>query len=41
MKGTFPCLQFERLATPFYYYDTQLLRDTLKEINRHASQHDN
>lgn len=41
MKGTFPCLQFERLATPFYYYDTQLLRDTLKEINRHASQYDN
>ena len=41
MKGTFPCLQFERLATPFYYYDTQLLRDTLKEINIHASQHDN
>ena len=41
MKGTFPCLQFERLATPFYYYDTQLLRDTLKEINRHASYFDN
>ncbi|MDY5125348.1 MAG: diaminopimelate decarboxylase [Prevotella sp.] len=41
MKGNFPCLQFERLATPFYYYDTQLLRDTLKEINRQANQHDN
>lgn len=41
MKGTFPCQQFEGIATPFYYYDAQLLRETLKEISRHASQHDN
>ena len=33
IKGTFPVEQFEKLETPFYYYDTALLRKTLSTIN--------
>lgn len=29
MEGTFPLDKFEKLQTPFYYYDTPLLRRTL------------
>ena len=29
MKGTFPINKFRELETPFYYYDANLLRDTL------------
>lgn len=29
MKGTFPIDKFRELRTPFYYYDTKVLRDTL------------
>ena len=32
MKGTFPVSRFQALETPFYYYDTQLLRRTLAQI---------
>lgn len=32
MKGTFPIDKFGALATPFYYYDTTLLRRTLAVI---------
>ena len=32
MKGTFPLDKFCDLRTPFYYYDVQLLRDTLNAI---------
>lgn len=32
MKGTFPIDKFQALRTPFYYYDTQLLRQTLAVI---------
>lgn len=39
MKGTFPIKQFEQLQTPFYYYDTELLRKTLHTINKEASQY--
>ena len=28
MKGTFPINKFRELRTPFYYYDTKVLRDT-------------
>ena len=28
----FPIEEFKKLRTPFYYYDTDLLRQTLKEI---------
>ena len=40
MKGTFPIEAFEQLRTPFYYYDTELLRDTLKAITNEASKHE-
>ena len=29
----FPIEEFKKLRTPFYYYDTNLLRQTLKEIS--------
>lgn len=32
IKGTFPIEQFRQIETPFYYYDTALLRQTLKTI---------
>ncbi|MCD8310140.1 MAG: diaminopimelate decarboxylase [Prevotellaceae bacterium] len=32
MKGTFPIDKFRRLSTPFYYYDTKVLRDTLSVV---------
>lgn len=41
MKGTFPIEKFRELRTPFYYYDTKVLRDTLacikKEIGRYPN----
>lgn len=33
MKGIFPRERFEGVETPFYYYDTEVLRKTLTEIN--------
>ena len=41
MKGIFPIEQFSALRTPFYYYDTTLLRDTLDTINREAGKYPN
>lgn len=32
MKGDFPIDKFQRLSTPFYYYDERLLRQTLQTI---------
>lgn len=32
MKGIFPVEKLEKIETPFYYYDTALLRRTLDEI---------
>ncbi|MDR0699056.1 MAG: diaminopimelate decarboxylase [Tannerella sp.] len=32
MKGSFPIEKFRTIQTPFYYYDTALLRDTLNAI---------
>ena len=40
MKGTFPIEKFSRLQTPFYYYDTELLRQTLRIINQEAGKHE-
>jgi diaminopimelate decarboxylase len=40
MKGIFPVEKFQRLRTPFYYYDTELLRQTLGAINHEASKHE-
>ena len=31
-KGNFPVEKFESIETPFYYYDAELLRQTLKTI---------
>lgn len=36
MKGTFPIDKFQEIQTPFYYYDTNVLRQTLKTINAEA-----
>ena len=40
MKGTFPLDKFAQLRTPFYYYDMELLRQTLDAINREARRHE-
>ena len=39
-KGQFPTAKFQNLRTPFYYYDTELLRDTLRAINQEAQKHE-
>lgn len=39
MKGNFQTDKFRKLETPFYYYDTDLLRTTLRTINREAGKH--
>ena len=41
MKGKFPVERFQTLRTPFYYYDTELLRQTLQAINAETSRHAN
>lgn len=41
MKGNFPTDKFRDIETPFYYYDTELLRTTLHTINQEAGKHDN
>ena len=33
--------KLNRIATPYYYYDTQLLRDTLEVIKKECDKHDN
>ncbi len=40
MKGHFPTDKFQVIETPFYYYDTQLLRDTLRSIQDEAARHE-
>jgi len=39
-KGIFPIEKLERIDTPFYYYDTELLRQTLRTINDEAGKHE-
>ena len=39
MKGIFPIDKFKDIETPFYYYDTQVLRETLHTINAEAGKH--
>ncbi len=39
MKGQFPTQKFQQLRTPFYYYDAELLRQTLRTINEEAGKH--
>ena len=40
MKGAFPINKFEETETPFYYYDTNLLRETLRTINSEAGKYE-
>lgn len=40
MKGIFPIEKFKEIPTPFYYYDSSLLRETLKKINTEVAKHD-
>ena len=41
MKGIFPIDKFRTLQTPFYYYDTKVLRDTLSAINQEVAKYPN
>ena len=41
MKTVFPIHKFRELPTPFYYYDTKVLRDTLACVNREVARYDN
>ena len=38
-KGQFPVDRLQQIQTPFYYYDTELLRQTLRCINAEAQKH--
>ena len=40
MKGIFPLEKLERIQTPFYYYDVELLRQTLRTITQEVSKHE-
>ena len=40
MKGIFPIHKFRELETPFYYYDTKVLRDTLAVINKEVAKYE-
>lgn len=39
MKGTFPIDKFRQMETPFYYYDVNLLRETLRTIRTEADKY--
>ena len=39
-KGIFPIEKLQSIQTPFYYYDAELLRQTLRAINDEASRHE-
>ena len=41
MKETFPVNKFRELETPFYYYDVNVLRETLSCINKEAGKYNN
>jgi diaminopimelate decarboxylase len=40
LKGNFPIEKFKGIETPFYYYDLNVLRQTLATINEQTEQHD-
>lgn len=40
MKGKFPVDRFAQLRTPFYYYDMELLHQTLQTIHAEALRHE-
>ena len=39
-KGIFPIEKLQSIETPFYYYDAELLRQTLRTINDEAGKHE-
>ena len=39
-KGQFLTAKLQQIETPFYYYDTELLRETLRAINSEAAKHE-
>jgi diaminopimelate decarboxylase len=39
-KANYPIEKFSEIQTPFYYYDLDVLRATLQEINEQASKSD-
>ena len=39
-KGIFPVEKLQSIQTPFYYYDTELLRQTLRTIREEAGRHE-
>ena len=41
MKGIFPIDKFQKVRTPFYYYDSTLLRTTLHEIRKEMEHREN
>jgi diaminopimelate decarboxylase len=41
MKGIFPIDKFQDVQTPFYYYDSAILRQTLDTIKTEAGRHEN
>ncbi|SDF43827.1 diaminopimelate decarboxylase [Bacteroidales bacterium KHT7] len=41
MKGYFPVEKFANVQTPFYYYDTKVLRETLDTIKKEIGKYEN
>ena len=41
MMQKFPIDKFEKIETPFYYYDCELLRETLQAINKELKKYEN
>ena len=41
MKGIFPITKFQQTETPFYYYDTNVLRQTLRAIYQETDRYEN
>lgn len=39
MKANFPIARFSELETPFYFYDANLLRETLDKIKEEAGKY--
>ncbi|MBQ9654658.1 MAG: diaminopimelate decarboxylase [Prevotella sp.] len=39
-KGLFPIEKLQRIQTPFYYYDAEVLRQTLHAVNSEAHKHE-
>ena len=39
LKGTFPVEKFKQLSTPFYYYDMQLLQQTLDVVKAESGKY--